>query len=57
MIADLVQQIAEAAVIEASTVPKLLEREGELYWRAPEGRMVQLTDALIATPVDLLEDR
>lgn len=44
MIADLVHQLA-AAVIEAWIVPKLLERGGDLYWRATGGHMIPMTSA------------
>lgn len=55
MIADLVQQIAEAAIVEARTVPKLLVRDDDLYWRAADGRMVLMTDAVRMAPVCFLE--
>ncbi len=35
--------VLEAAVVEARTVPRLLGRDGLLFWRAPGGGMVQLT--------------
>lgn len=43
MIADLVIAIAEAAVIEAQTVPRLLERDGVLFWRCIGGSMCKMT--------------
>lgn len=43
MIADLVQGLAEAAIVEARTVPTLLLRDGVLVWRALGGRLVQMT--------------
>lgn len=43
MITDLIQQLATAAVVEARTVPRLMERDGHLYWRATDGHMIPMT--------------
>lgn len=43
MIAELIEQLAEAALIEALCVPRMLLRDDGLYWRAAQGRMVKLT--------------
>jgi hypothetical protein len=42
-VSELVEQLLIAAVIEARTVPKMLERSGEVYWRARDGLMIRLT--------------
>ncbi len=43
MIADLLRAFVEAAVVEARTVTKLMERGGNLYWRATGGDMIPMT--------------
>lgn len=43
---ELIEQLCEAAVIEARTVPKMLLRDGEIQWRAVGGVMVSLTNGL-----------
>ena len=40
---DLIEQLLIAAVIEARSVPKLLERKGDIWWRGRDGQMVRLT--------------
>lgn len=43
MIGDIIRAITEAAVIEAQTVPRLLERDGMLFWRCIGGSMCRMT--------------
>lgn len=43
MLNELLEQLAEAAVAEAIAVPKLMDRNGDIWWRARDGRMVRLT--------------
>lgn len=39
---ELLEAMLKAAVIEARSVPRLVERDGRVYWRT-DGRMVLLT--------------
>ena len=43
MLRELLEQLAEAAVAEALAVPKLMDRNGDIWWRSRDGRMVRLT--------------
>ncbi len=40
---ELLEQLAEAAVAEALAVPKLMDRNGDIWWRSRDGRMIRLT--------------
>jgi hypothetical protein len=43
VIAELVHAFAEAAIDEARSVPKIMERDGDFWWRGAAGSMTRLT--------------